>query len=190
MCTDLLKQSNFGLKILDGDLRDRFKIIWGESGTGKSASIPFLYPNCYKKQKGTEKWDLYDIKDPGHDVVWIDEFSKETLETFAGKNSGGFEFLKELCDRYPVTVDEKYTHSFKIRPKKIFITMNEHPSTLLPDRAIAVNTRAMERRFEYIDGREWLLRNNLRLKYKNGKPDGVEKIPEDSYESSIDLIGN
>ena len=74
--------------------------------------------------------------------------SKETLKTMAGKVDGGFEFLKELGDRYPVTVDEKYTKGYKIRPKTIIITMNEHPTSLLPDRATEVNKQALYRKFK------------------------------------------
>lgn len=161
MRQDLRKQNADGLKSLDGKLHDRNYIIWGPSGTGKSSSIEYLYPHCYKKQKGTDKWDLYDVNSVGHKVVWIDEFSKETLKCFAGKVDGGFEFLKELADRYPVTVDGKYLASDSIRPQQIIITMNEHPHSLLPDRAIQVNKDALNRKFKIMHVSEWLAFNNL-----------------------------
>lgn len=146
---DVLKQSNDDYcKPLEGKLNNY--LIWGASGTGKSSSIAYLYPNCYKKQKGTQFWDAYDKTNADHSVVWIDEMSKETLATMTGKVDGGFEFLKELADRYPVTVDEKYTKGFKIRPKSIIITMNEHPSSLLPDRAVEVNKKALYRKFNIL----------------------------------------
>ena len=133
-----MKQSNDKFtQPIQGQLQNY--IIWGPSGSGKSSSVALLYPNCYKKQKGSQYWDSYDKTNPDHSIVWIDEMSKETLATLTGKMDGGFEFLKELADRYPVTVDEKYTKGYKIRPKKIIITMNEHPSSLLPDRAVEVN---------------------------------------------------
>jgi hypothetical protein len=160
MKRELLKQANDEFnEPLQGPLNNY--IIWGGSGTGKSSSISLLYPECYKKQKGTQFWDAYDRKDPNHAVVWIDEFSKETLQTLCGKPDGGFEFLKELADRYPVTVDEKYTKGYKIRPKMIIITMNEHPDTLLPKRAVEVNKRAMYRKFKILHISEWLKMNNL-----------------------------
>lgn len=138
MKREIMKQSNDEFtQPLEGDLQNF--IIWGDSGTGKSSSVSLLYPNCYKKQKGSQYWDGYDKTNPDHSVVWIDEMSKETLATITGKPDGGFEFLKELADRYPVTVDEKYTKGYKIRPKKILITMNEHPTSLLPCRAVEVN---------------------------------------------------
>ena len=138
MKREVLKQSNDEFcKPLTGPLENY--IIWGPSGSGKSSSVALLYPDCYKKQKGTQYWDGYDKTDPNHAIVWIDEMSKETLATITGKVDGGFEFLKELADRYPVTVDEKYTKGYKIRPRKIIITMNEHPTSLLPDRAVEVN---------------------------------------------------
>lgn len=137
-------------------------IIWGSTGTGKSSSIALLFPDAYKKQKGSQFWDGYDITNPDHSVVWIDEFSKETLKTIAGKPDGGFEFLKELCDRYPVTVDEKYTKGYKIRPKSVIITMNEHPDSLLPRRAVEVNKAALYRKCRIIHVSEWLKLHNLR----------------------------
>ena len=160
MKRELLKQANDEFnEPLQGPLNNY--IIWGDSGTGKSSSISLLYPDCYKKQKGSQYWDAYDRKDPDHAVVWIDEFSKETLKTLCGKPDGGFEFLKELGDRYPVTVDEKYTKGYKIRPKMILITMNEHPESLLPKRAVEVNKRALYRKFKIIHVSEWLTINNL-----------------------------
>lgn len=149
MKREIMKQSNDEFcRPLSGSLENY--IIWGPSGTGKSSSVALLYPNCYKKQKGSQYWDGYDKCNPDHQVVWIDEMSKETLATLTGKSDGGFEFLKELADRYPVTVDEKYTKGYKIRPQKIIITMNEHPTTLLPDRAVEINKKALYRKFKIL----------------------------------------
>lgn len=158
MKREIMKQSNKGLGVLP---KLENYIIWGDSGTGKSSSIALLYPHCYKKQKGSQYWDGYDKSNPEHETVWIDEMSKETLATLTGKQDGGFEFLKELADRYPVTVDEKYTKGFKIRPKRILITMNEHPTSLLPDRAIEVNKRALYRKFKILHISDWLNLNGL-----------------------------
>jgi len=161
MKRELLKQANDEFnEPLQGPLNNF--IIWGDSGTGKSSSISLLYPACYKKQKGTQYWDAYDRTNPDHSIVWIDEMSKETLKTLCGKPDGGFEFLKELGDRYAVTVDEKYTKGYKIRPKMIIITMNEHPDTLLPKRAVEVNRRALYRKFKVLHVSEWLKMNNLK----------------------------
>lgn len=170
MKRELLKQVNDEFnEPLQGPLNNY--IIWGGSGTGKSSSISLLYPECYKKQKGTQYWDAYDRTDPNHAVVWIDEFSKETLQTMCGKQDGGFEFLKELGDRYPVTVDEKYTKGYKIRPKMVIITMNEHPDTLLPKRAVEVNRSALYRKFKILHVTTWLAMNNIRV-----TPKGCEFI--------------
>lgn len=159
MRSDVLKQSNTGAETLVGPLENY--IIYGPSGTGKSSSIAYLWPNCYKKQKGSQYWDGYDKSNPDHSVVWIDEMSVETLRCLTGKIDGGFEFLKELGDRYPVTVDEKYTKGYKIRPKQIIITMNEHPNTLLPDRAVQVNKMALHRKFKCLYVTDWLNMHGL-----------------------------
>lgn len=161
MQREVLKQKTNELnQPLNGPLNNW--IIWGPTGTGKSSSVNLLYPNAYKKQKGSQFWDGYDLTNPDHGVVWIDEFSKETLKTIAGKPDGGFEFLKELCDRYPVTVDEKYTKGYKIRPKSVIITMNEHPVSLLPARAIEVNKAALFRKCKILYVDDWLALNNLK----------------------------
>lgn len=167
MKRELMKQQNDEYnEPLQGPLNNY--IIWGGSGTGKSSSISLLYPECYKKQKGSQYWDAYDKTNPNHAVVWIDEFSKETLQTMCGKPDGGFEFLKELGDRYPVTVDEKYTKGYKIRPKMVIITMNEHPDTLLPKRAVEVNKQALYRKFKIVHVNAWLTMNGLK-----NTPNGV-----------------
>lgn len=172
MINDLMKQRNDEhCQPVVGELRNY--IIWGASGTGKSASVAFIYPRCYKKQKGTQFWDGYDRTNPDHKVVWIDEMSKETLKCMSGKADGGFEFLKELGDRYPVTVDAKYMPAQKIRPNQIIITMNEHPTSLLPDRAQAINKEALYRKFHIISVNDWLYKWNL--KCVPGK--GVDVIP-------------
>lgn len=161
MKREVLKQANDEYtEPLQGELSNY--IIWGPSGSGKSSSISLLYPNCYKKQKGTQYWDAYDRTNPDHAVVWIDEMSKETLKSLTGKSDGGFEFLKELGDRYAVTVDEKYTKGYKIRPKMVIITMNEHPESLLPNRAIEVNKQALYRKFNILYVSEWLAKNKLK----------------------------
>ena len=155
MKREIIKQANDEhCKTLDGEL-DNY-IIWGPTGSGKSSSVNKLYPFAYKKQKGTQFWDGYDRTNPDHKTVWIDEMSKETLKTLTGKADGGFEFLKELGDRYAVTVDAKYTSGFKIRPHRIIITMNEAPTTLLPERASSVQKAALFRKFKIVYVNDWL----------------------------------
>lgn len=184
MKREVMKQSNDEYnKPLTGKLNNY--IIWGGSGTGKSSSVALLYPNCYKKQKGSQYWDAYDKTNPDHSVVWIDEMSQETLKTMTGKQDGGFEFLKELGDRYPVTVDEKYTKGYKIRPKSIIITMNEHPTTLLPVRAIEVNKKALFRKFQILHVEDWLFLNGLRNTSR-----GAERIPISEFDAQDKEVEN
>lgn len=191
MKRELLKQkSDEYTAPLKGDLENY--IIYGDSGTGKSSSVQLLYPNCYKKMKGTPYWDGYDKTNPDHQVVWIDELSKETLDTLTGKQAGGFDFLKELGDRYAVTVDEKYTKGFKIRPKKIIITMNEHPCTLLPDRATHINKKALYRKFKIMHVSDWLFMNGLVNSPTKGAKkkelSTIQNSPTESIASTISLL--
>lgn len=185
MKQELMKQrSDEHCKPLEGTLNNF--IIWGPSGTGKSASVAFLFPNAYKKQKGTQFWDGYDRENPDHKVVWIDEMSKETLKCVTGKADGGFEFLKELGDRHPVSVDAKYMPAQKIRPTQIIITMNEHPTSLLPDRASSVNKEALYRKFKIMHVADWLALHCLKCEKDVGvRRDTIDLTHEPS--ETIDL---
>lgn len=193
MVIDLQKQrTDEHCKTLQGELKNY--IIWGPSGSGKSASIEFLFPKAYKLQKGTQYWDGYDRQNPDHKVVWIDEMSKETLKCIAGRTDGGFEFLKELGDRYPVTVDAKWLQGQKIRPAQIIITMNEHPTSLLPDRATHINKEALYRKFNIISASDWLYKWNLHVVPGKGvEPNELPEEPEiidlvsDSDETTLSL---
>ena len=81
---------------------------------------------------------------------------------------------------FPVTI-EKHQVAFKIRPHTLIITMNEHPTSLLPDRAVEVNRRALFRKFHIMHVSDWLTMNGLR----NSKF-GVQPILEYNGESKED----
>lgn len=87
--------------------------------------------------------------------------SLETMKTISGKADGGFEFFKELGDRYPIFVDQKYNKGEYIRPKSVIVTMNEHPTSLLPERASAINKAALYRKFRIMHVSEWLHMHGL-----------------------------
>nr|WAE42677.1 MAG: replication associated protein [Cressdnaviricota sp.] len=108
--------------------------IWGESGTGKSSLVHFLYPECYQKIKSNEKWDSYSNYLEGHETVYFDEM--DGLENY-DKCMGGSEGIKTFTDVYPFAVRSNYGNSqIMIRPKRFVITSNYTPSEVFsqPDR--------------------------------------------------------
>ena len=141
--------------------------IYGEPGTGKSSSVDFLYPACYRKIKNNEKWDSYYTMREGHQVVYFDELdSLEDLEMCMGGVSG----LKEKSDVYPFPVRQNYgSRQISIRPKTMIITSNFTPSQLftMPNKYgrhipnVEMLIRAFTRRWKVMHVNTWLNMNGL-----------------------------
>lgn len=141
--------------------------IYGNPGLGKSSSVDYLFPTCYRKIKNNEKWDSYFTKREGHQVVYFDELdSLEDLEMCMGGVSG----LKEKSDVYPFPVRQNYgNRQLMIRPKTMIITSNFTPSQLfvMPNKYgrhipnVEMLIRAFTRRWKVMHISEWLAMNKL-----------------------------
>ena len=139
--------------------------IYGDSGTGKSSSIEYLYPDRYKKIMTNEKWDGYDKTFKGHEVVHIDELNSfKSLE----KGMEGLDGLKCKVDRNPFSVRKNYgVDIITIRPKSFIITSNYTPSQLLSkvdERGFNIEMEAscLNRKFRVLHISKWLELNRLK----------------------------
>jgi hypothetical protein len=101
------------------DTEELHEWYWGEAGSGKSRAARALLGRCYKKRAATNWWDGYD----GGDVL-IEDFDK-THHYMAHD-------LKIWLDRYPFPAERKGSQ-YDIRPGKIIITSNCHPSEIWTD---------------------------------------------------------
>lgn len=94
--------------------------IYGPTGTGKTRGAWERYPEAYCKKANTKWWDGYD----GQDVVIIDDFDKYHVAL-------GYE-IKIWLDHNPFPAEFK-GGSKMIRPKKVIITSNYHPTEIWTD---------------------------------------------------------
>ncbi len=93
--------------------------VWGPTGTGKSRSVAAKYPNAYYKLLN-KWWDGYSDQD----TVVI-----EDLDPFNCKLGGD---IKRWADHRPFPAE--YKGGVKVvRPKRIVITSNYHPSDIWSD---------------------------------------------------------
>jgi len=156
--------------------------IWGKSGTGKSSSIQYLYPDRYMKLLDNKTWDGFSNDNKGHEIVHIDELNsfndiKEGLRGLAG--------LKCMADVNPFNVRKNYgNETISIRPKSFIITSNYNPSQLLTNLNkydnvvnLEIELEALRRKFNILHISEWLQLKGLICIPKRGifKKSSVEK---------------
>lgn len=94
--------------------------VYGPTGTGKTRAAHEAHPDAYIKKANTKWWDGYQ----GQDVVIIDDFDKYHVAL-------GYE-LKIWGDHNAFPAETKGSTSL-IRPKKIIVTSNYHPSEIWQD---------------------------------------------------------
>jgi len=93
--------------------KTRVVIIYGPTGTGKSAFAFSMFKNAFWKPSNTKWWDNY----IGQKVVVFDDFNVPWF---------GFDTLKRILDRYPLMVETKGGHT-QFLAKTLVITTNTHP---------------------------------------------------------------
>ena len=93
---------------------------YGDTGTGKSETARAENPGAYIKNPNNVWWDGY----KGEDVVIIDDFDKYQVK------QGGD--MKRWLDKYAFQAESKGKQTM-IRPKKIIVTSNYHPSAIWND---------------------------------------------------------
>lgn len=108
--------------------------IYGPAGCGKSSRAREENPGAYIKDL-TKWWDHYEDED----AVIIDDVDKYDVK-FA-------RMLKLWCDRYAFQAEMKGGTKL-IRPKKVVITSQYHPTEIWED---TKTQEAMERRLDIID---------------------------------------
>lgn len=95
--------------------------IYGPTGTGKSFTARKENPGFYYKMNN-KWWERYN----GEEVVLIEDVGLE--DKWMGEK------LKIWADRYPFTAEIKQD-STMLRPLKIVVTSNYHPSEIWPDKS-------------------------------------------------------
>lgn len=166
--------------------------IYGDSGTGKSSSIDFLYPNCYRKIKDNEKWDSYYNLNPDHETVYFDEM--DDIDEFE-LCMGGFAGIKAKADVYPFAVRQNFgNRQLMIRPKRIIITSNFTPSQIFGQenkygkrpKHIEMMLRVFNRKFKVMHISEWQAMNGIYFDTKIMRTRWINEEPE--LESTSEMI--
>lgn len=119
------------------DTTERHFWFWGKSGTGKSRTARELWPDAYLKMCN-KWWDGYVPESRA--TVLIEDFDK--------RHECLIHHLKIWSDRYDF-IGEIKTTSARIRPLRVVVTSNYHPSTIWGD--AWEDVEPIMRRFEIVE---------------------------------------
>lgn len=118
-CHGTIKRIRFDamLKAVPKDTDVRMEWFWGKAGVGKSRKAREENPGAFLKKASNKWWDGYE----GEDVVIIEDFDK--------RHDYMIHDLKIWGDRYAFPAEVK-GGMIKIRPKKLIVTSNWHPTKI------------------------------------------------------------
>ena len=108
--------------------------IWGAPGVGKSRHVREKWPNLYSKVPN-KWWDGYQ----GEETVLLDDLQKS--------HACLSYYIKIWADHYPFSGEIKGSY-VSLRPKRIIVTSNYHPSDIWTDDPTLLE--AITRRFKII----------------------------------------
>jgi len=106
---------------------------WGQPDCGKSEAAELTGQTFWRKPARSKWYCGYQFQD----IMCIDDIDPESKNTA--------QFLKLLADKYPLTVEYK-GGSMLVRPKRIFVSSNYHPSDIYS----GIDLDAIVRRFKVV----------------------------------------
>lgn len=154
--------------------------IYGEPGTGKSAIVNALYPNCYHK-RGDEDWLGFDpMNHDGHEVVYINDLGPTGMLKLTP------ELIKSMCDPQGFNINKKFAGGDRIVIQKVIITsnytINECIDMINPKIPGSFELkRALNRRFKSVYIKQFLDEQGLKLKSK----DALSKLKKEHNNNSM-----
>jgi hypothetical protein len=163
------------LKSTRREKKTQVYILHGRPGSGKSGYAHKLYPKAYTKDPVSKWWDGYDC----HNNVIVDDY----------EGAWPYEYVKNLCDRYPFIIETKGGTASFIADTIIF-TSNLHPRDWYPTK----DWREIERRCELIARKDrpddaWIIERDTRGDASIFNPHttipGLQGEPRDPEEEEI-----
>lgn len=112
--------------------------LWGGTGVGKShEAFQNFHPDTHYVLNHRDKgwWDGY----KGQETVIINEFRGNDIYTY--------DYILELCDKYPMTVSRRSREPCPFLAKTIIITSSLHPADVFWRRNEKDNLDQLKRRF-------------------------------------------
>lgn len=130
--------------------------IYGGAGSGKSALLSWIYPNCYKKNLYNRFFDLYDPTQ--HDHVLLEDLDHKAVESLS------VNFIKTLCDESGFTYDQKYKTAQPARTVVLVSSQFTIGDLLVDTPGYSETVAALSRRFWTV--KVWELHRILGIKLR------------------------